>query len=81
MGLKETVSLMKTLLHQMDRDLDKGMGGNKAASQRVRTHSIQFAKIAKLYRKESLSHERKGGKKLSPKAKKVAPRIKKSKKR
>jgi hypothetical protein len=77
MGLKETVSHLKSLLHQMDRDLDKGMGGNKAASQRVRIHSIKFSKIAKTYRKESLAQERKEAKKVAPKSKKKSRQSKK----
>lgn len=74
MGLKETVSSMRKHLEEMIRDLDKAVGGNKAASQRVRTSSIKFGKIAKTYRKESVSSEKGGAKKKSvKKAKKTTP--------
>jgi len=59
MALKETVNVLKKLLEHIGHDLDKAVEGNKAASQRVRTHSIQFEKTAKVYRKESIAAERK----------------------
>jgi hypothetical protein len=60
MALKDTVSAMKRLLDHISHDLNKAVEGNKAASQRVRTHSIEFEKTAKAYRKESVASERKG---------------------
>ena len=75
MGLKDTVSQLKHLIERLCKDLDKGMRGNRAASQRVRTASIKFAKLAKLYRKESIAEERsKGPKKGKPKKKAVKRR-------
>ena len=74
MGLKETIESMKTHLHQISRDLDKGTNGNKAASQRVRTGTIKLDKVAKKYRKESVAFEKKGGKKKAPKKGKAAPK-------
>jgi hypothetical protein len=78
MALKDTVACMKELLEDLSRDLDKATGGNKAASQRVRTGSIKLEKVAKAYRKESVASEKRGGsraKKAAPKkaAKKAAP--------
>lgn len=61
MALKDTVNTMKNLLCTICDDLDRSAAGNKAASQRVRTSSIRFAKVAKMYRKESVAAERKGG--------------------
>ncbi|MCB1075625.1 MAG: hypothetical protein KDK59_08845 [Simkania sp.] len=83
MALKDTVKKMHTMLEEMVGDLKKAERGIKAASQRVRTGTIKFAKLAKLYRKESMIAER-GGKKTAKKktpqkktktvAKKAAPK-------
>lgn len=59
MALKDTVNTMRKGLEDLCRDLEKANGGNKAASQRVRTGTIKLAKIAKVYRKESLLAEKK----------------------
>lgn len=59
MELKEAVANLKHLLMSMHRDLEKAAKGNKAAAQRVRTDSIKFAKVAKIYRKESLDEQKK----------------------
>ncbi len=59
MALKDTVAVMRKELSDLCRDLEKANGGNKSASQRVRTATIKLAKIAKVYRKESLLAERK----------------------
>ena len=61
MALKDTMKRMHTLIEELAKDLKKGERGNKAASQRVRTSTIKFAKLSKLYRKESVKSER-GGK-------------------
>lgn len=58
MALKDTLNAMQELLSQMMQDLDKTARGNCAAAQRVRTGSIKFAKIAKVFRKESVDAER-----------------------
>ena len=58
MGLSETIQTMKEQLQEICRDLDKSTRGNKSAAQRVRTSTVQLAKIAKIYRKESLAAER-----------------------
>lgn len=71
MALKNTVADMKKLLDCIAKDIDKACNGNRAASQRVRTCTIKFAKASKLYRKESVAEEKKGGKKKKP-AKKAA---------
>ncbi len=55
MGLKENVSAMLDLMHLMCKDLDKTIRGNRAAAQRVRTSSVKFSKLAKDFRKESVS--------------------------
>lgn len=70
MALKETTNKMKDLLAEITRDLDKSERGNKAASQRVRTGTIRLEKTAKLYRKESIAMEKKGGAKKPSAAKK-----------
>lgn len=46
---------MKELMQSMSDDLDKLARGNKTAAQRVRTNSVLFTKVAKLFRKESVS--------------------------
>ncbi len=58
-ALKDTGAQVEELLSEMMRDLDKAMRGNKAASQRVRTASVLFTKVAKLFRKESIAAEKK----------------------
>jgi hypothetical protein len=59
MALKQTVNEMNKLLAQITQDLQKAEGGNKAASQRVRTGTISLEKVAKKYRKESIAEEKK----------------------
>lgn len=59
MALKETVNTLKNLLTHIHGDLEKSLRGNRTASQRVRTQSIKFAKIAKIYRKESVAEAKK----------------------
>lgn len=66
MALKDTVHKLKTLLHEVSRDLEKATDGNKAASQRVRTGTIKLERCAKCYRKESVAAEKKGARKQSP---------------
>src|SRR6187431_1276965 len=70
MALKETIKRMRELLSHIETDLVKAEGGNKAASQRVRTGTVKLEKIAKLYRKESIKSEKqtKGTKKPAKKA-------------
>jgi len=79
MALKDTINTMKKLICDIGEDLDKSCNGNKAASQRARTNSIKFAKCAKMYRKESITAEKKesGKGKKSNKVKKAAARRKK----
>ena len=72
MALKTTIESLKHLLHQISHDLEKSGRGNKAAAQRVRTGTIKFAKVAKTYRKESISEGSKAGKKKPAAKKKVA---------
>ncbi|KAF3362872.1 Histone-like developmental protein [Chlamydiales bacterium STE3] len=83
MALKDTIKQMRELLNGIAHDLEKADGGNKAASQRVRTGTVKLEKIAKHYRKESIKSEKttKGPKKASSAkkapAKKAAPASKK----
>jgi Histone H1-like protein Hc1 len=72
MGLNETVKHMRELLAGISVDLEKAAGGNKAASQRVRTGTIRLEKIAKNYRKESINAEKSGSVKRAGHAKKPA---------
>lgn len=77
MALQLTIKQLKALLGAVTSDLDKAENGNKAASQRVRTGTVKLEKIAKLYRKESISGEKgKGSRKPAKKAaaKKAAPK-------
>ena len=68
MSLKETSMHLMKLLEACVKDLQKASMGNKAAAQRVRTGSIKLEKCAKMYRKESIATEKKGGFKKIPKA-------------
>lgn len=79
MALKTTINQLRRLLEAASVDLSKAEGGNKAASQRVRTGTIKLEKIAKLYRKESISDEKKNRGK--PKKRKAAPKRKAATKR
>lgn len=67
---------MRDLLGGITQDLEKSEGGNKAASQRVRTGTVKLEKLAKVYRKESIKTEKgtKGTKKPAKKA--AAPKHK-----
>lgn len=79
MALKDTVKHLRDLLSHITVDLDKAEGGNKAASQRVRTGTVKLEKIAKAYRKESIKNEKatKGTKKSEKKtAAKAKPKAK-----
>ncbi len=64
MVLKDTMAELKEFLGAMSRDLEKAFKGNKAAAQRLRTGSIEFAKLSKVFRKESMVAER-GGKRVA----------------
>ncbi|HRW58414.1 MAG TPA: histone [Chlamydiales bacterium] len=77
MALKNTMKTMHMHLEALLKDLAKVEGGNKAAAQRVRTGSIKLAKIAKIFRKESVAAEKKGLMVKKPAAKK-APAKKKA---
>lgn len=69
-SLQHTITNLKDLLNKITQDLGKAEGGNKAAAQRVRTMSVRFEKVAKSYRKESISSEKnnKGVKRTAKKA-------------
>ena len=54
MALNETIETMKRILAEILRELEHAERGNKAASLRVRKATLSFAKIAKVYRKESV---------------------------
>lgn len=58
MAIKDTYKHLKDLLLAITHDLDKAEGGNKAASQRVRTGTVKLEKVAKLFRKESIKSEK-----------------------
>ena len=70
MAIKDTYKHLKDLLVAITHDMDKAEGGNKAASQRVRTGTVKLEKVAKLFRKESIKTEKqtKGTKKPAKKA-------------
>lgn len=75
MSLKDTYKHLRDLLCNITADLDKSENGNKAASQRVRTGTVKLEKVAKAFRKESISSEKKnkGVKKPAKAAKAKAP--------
>jgi DNA-binding protein H-NS len=70
MALQTTINNLKDLLSKITQDLHKAEGGNKAASQRVRTMTVRLEKIAKGFRKESINSEKqnKGMRKAPKKA-------------
>jgi hypothetical protein len=59
MSFKDTTKHLRDLLVNISSDLEKTEGGNKAASQRVRTATVKLEKVAKAFRKESISNEKK----------------------
>ena len=59
MSIKDTYKHLRELLSNITSDLEKSENGNKAASQRVRTGTVKLEKIAKMFRKESISTEKK----------------------
>lgn len=74
MALKHTIDKMKETLLEMSFNLEKVVRGNKAAAQRVRKQTIEFAKIAKLFRKESIAEAKSG--KLGKAGRRSAPKMK-----
>ena len=59
MALKTTTAQLKKLLEEVRLNLERAdIKGNKSAAQRVRTGTIKLAKLAKLYRKESVAAEK-----------------------
>lgn len=82
MNLQNTIKTMHGMLDVITKDLTKAEKGNKAAAQRVRTGSIKFAKVAKIYRKESIHAKSTKTKSAKKSTKKVSKKTtKKSKKK
>ena len=89
MAMKDTVAKLKMIMNDLSYEFEKALEGNKSAGQRARACTLQFAKLAKVYRKESIAHFKKGGsaKRAAPKkggakkapAKKKAAKSKKKK--
>lgn len=73
MSLQDTIKDVRGCLAALVIDLEKAAGGNKAASQRVRTGTIKLEKIAKKYRKDSIKAEKSGTFKKVSACKKGAP--------
>jgi hypothetical protein len=62
MALKATMNTMKKLLAEIECELEGVEKGNKAAGKRGRKATLQFAKVAKLFRKESVAAGKSGKK-------------------
>lgn len=60
MSLAESIQHLNHLLCNLSRDLIKVQRGNKAAAQRVRVGTIRLESVAKQFRKESVSAEKRG---------------------
>jgi hypothetical protein len=71
MALMDTIKEIRHTLACLTIDIEKAAGGNKAASQRVRTGTIKLEKVAKKYRKESIVAEKSGTMKKLAAAKKA----------
>ena len=54
MALMDTVETMKKMMVEMQTELEDVARGNKAAAKRVRKATLNFAKIARIFRKESV---------------------------
>lgn len=77
MSLSETINKLENLLLSVTKDLQKVNRGNKAAAQRVRVGTIKLERVAKLFRKESVTAEKSG--KLKKKSAKKSKKAKKKK--
>jgi hypothetical protein len=77
MSLSETINKLENLLMSVAKDLQKVNRGNKAAAQRVRVGTIKLERVAKIFRKESVTAE-KGGK-LKKKSARKSKKAKKKK--
>jgi hypothetical protein len=60
MSLRETINYLQHLCNNISNDLSKVTRSNKTAAQRVRTSTVKFEKMAKIFRKESVKAERSG---------------------
>ena len=58
MSLTDSMQQLGCLFSNLSKDLSKVQRGNKAAAQRVRVGTIKLERIAKLFRKESLTAEK-----------------------
>lgn len=77
MSLNETMHQLNVLLMALSRDLGKVQRGNKAAAQRVRVGTIKLEKLAKRFRKESVTAEKSGKFKKKTTARKIKRKKKK----
>ncbi|MBS0625811.1 MAG: hypothetical protein JSS32_07165 [Verrucomicrobia bacterium] len=77
MSLTDTMNQLNHLITNLSKDLTKAYRGNKAAAQRVRTGTIKLEKVAKVFRKESVTAERTGKFKKKPKEKSKSVKRKK----
>lgn len=66
MALNDTMNQLHHLLGTVLKDLEKVHKGNRAAAQRVRVGTIKLEKVAKQFRKESVSAEKTGKLKRKP---------------
>lgn len=62
MALKGTIHTMKKWLTEIECELEGVEAGNKAAGKRARKATLQFAKTAKVFRKESVAAGKSGKK-------------------
>jgi len=60
MSLTESIQHLGNLLTNLSHDLLKVQRGNKAAAQRVRVGTIRLESVAKQFRKESVTAEKRG---------------------
>lgn len=58
MAFETSAKELKELLHSVLDDLEKAVAGNKAAAQRCRTKTVQLEKIGKVFRKDSINHDK-----------------------
>ncbi|MBI3508383.1 MAG: hypothetical protein HY069_01925 [Chlamydiia bacterium] len=60
MSFIDSIHYLNTLLTNLSRDMLKVQRGNKAAAQRVRVGTIRLEKVARDFRRESLTAEKRG---------------------
>ena len=58
MSYEKTTDNLVDLMENVLKDVPKALKGNKTAAQRIRTKTVELAKVSKEWRKLSLENEK-----------------------